>query len=339
MEIEKSPANGGRWYLFLHQVPPAPAYFRARVLRQLNQLGALPIKKSAYLLPANEETFEDLQWLRRSIVSDGGEAWIFHANAVAGHTDDELRQTFLKLRGEDYAALAAEVRALLEEIRLRRGSGAENEGESSADEPSIETRTRKLKRRLDAIQRTDYFGAPQQQEVTALMNEIERTHEDAAQTGESGAPAEYRGRRWVTRRGIKIDRMASAWLIRRFIDPSPEFAFVDSASHSHSARELRFDMFEGEFTHEGPHCTFEVLLERMKLADAGLAALAEIVHDIDLKEPIYRRPETAGVALVVDGILSRHAEDEARLAAGMELFDALYATLGKSPTTRSASRG
>ena len=109
MDIGEPTVGGGRWYLFLHQVPPSPAYFRARVLRQLNQLGALAIKKSAYLLPANDETLEDLQWLRRSIVSEGGEAWIFRADAVAGHTNEDLRQTFLKLRGEDYAALATEV--------------------------------------------------------------------------------------------------------------------------------------------------------------------------------------------------------------------------------------
>ncbi len=327
MDSLETNTAGGRWYLFLHQVPPAPAYFRARVLRQLNQLGALAIKKSAYVLPANDETFEDLQWLRKSILSEGGDAWIFRADAVAGHTDDELRETFLRLRGEEYATLAVEARVLLEELRCRP-SGETDSEEKTADEQSDSARIRKLKRRFDAIRKSDYFGAPQQQEVITLMNEIERSQEIPANSSDpAAATAEFHGRRWVTRRGIKVDRMASAWLIRRFIDPSPEFVFVDPAAYSHSPRELRFDMFEGEFTHEGDKCTFEVLANRVGLEDPGLSALAEIVHDIDLKEPTQRRSETAGVATVIDGIARRHTDDRARLDAAMALFDSLYESL------------
>ena len=227
-----------------------------------------------------------------------------------------------------YTALAADARAVLEELRQARASGEGGECESPPDEQSAGSRARKLKRRLDAIRRMDYFGAPQQQEVIALMNEIERSQEVPVRIGKTGAQAaEYHGRRWVTRQGIKVDRMSSAWLIHRFIDPSPEFVFVDPAAYRHTPRELRFDMFDGEFTHEGAKCAFEVLLDRFNFNDPGLEALSEIVHDIDLKEPAQRRNETAGVATVIEGIVRRHTEDRARLEAAMGLFDSLYESL------------
>ena len=159
------------------------------------------------------------------------------------------------------------------------------------------------------------------------MNEIERSQEVAEQKGADDAAAAYHGRRWITRRGIKVDRMASAWLIRRFIDPAPEFVFVNPEDYRHAARDLRFDMFEGEFTHEGDLCTFEVLLHRFGLGNPGLIAVAEIVHDIDLKEAVQRRNETAGVAAMINGIVQRHTDDRARLEAGTALFDSLYESM------------
>jgi hypothetical protein len=136
---------------------------------------------------------------------------------------------------------------------------------------------------------------------------------------------EYRGRTWVTRTGIKVDRMASAWLIRKFIDPEARFEFVPAKGYQPGRGELRFDMFEAEFTHEGDLCTFEVLIERFGLDDPALRAIAEIVHDIDVKDAKYGREEAAGVGHVVAGIAAAHPDDEARLARGSALFDDLYA--------------
>ncbi len=135
----------------------------------------------------------------------------------------------------------------------------------------------------------------------------------------------YRGRTWVTRTGIKVDRMASAWLIRRFIDPQARFKFVPAKGYEPGRRELRFDMFEAEFTHEGELCTFEVLVERFGLADPALREIAEIVHDIDLKDAKYGREEAAGIGRLVAGIAARHAADEERLERGAAVFEDLYA--------------
>jgi len=183
-------------------------------------------------------------------------------------------------------------------------------------------RFQKFKQRMEEVRRIDFFGAPGREDVEALVNQIEKALESPAKPAEQG---EWKGRTWVTRRGVKVDRIASAWLIRRFIDPAAKFRFVDAQTYKHAANELRFDMFEGEFTHEGELCTFEVLLRRLALDDPRLTAIAEVVHDIDLKDSKFQRPETPGVDLMVQGIAARHAEDLPRIDEGATLFDALYA--------------
>jgi hypothetical protein len=130
-----------------------------------------------------------------------------------------------------------------------------------------------------------------------------------------------------------VDRIGTAWLIRRFIDPAGTFRFIDPDRYSHSPGEIRFDMFEGEFTHEGDLCTFEVLLRHSGIQDPALDAIAEIVHDIDLKDERYQRPETNGIAGQIRGIAALHAADEGRLEDGSRLFEATYAGIkaaGKS---------
>ncbi len=136
--------------------------------------------------------------------------------------------------------------------------------------------------------------------------------------------AGYRARTWVTRTGIKVDRMASAWLIRRFIDPEARFKFVPAKGYEPEQGELRFDMFEAEYTHEGELCTFEVLLQRFGLDDRALRDVAEIVHDIDLEDARYGRVEAPGVAQLVAGIAAAHRDDEERLRRGSALFEDLY---------------
>jgi hypothetical protein len=136
------------------------------------------------------------------------------------------------------------------------------------------------------------------------------------------------GRVWVTRRGVKIDRIASAWLVRRFIDPRARFRFVDPANDVKRPGELRFDMVGGDFTHEGDRCTFETLRHRAGVEDAALSPIAEIVHDVDLKDDKYGRPEAAGVKQLVEGLIAAHASDEIRLARGLALFDDLHASFG-----------
>ncbi len=140
---------------------------------------------------------------------------------------------------------------------------------------------------------------------------------------------EFNGRTWVTRAGVFVDRIASAWLIHRFIDRAAVFKFVSPSKYRRQGDELRFDMFDGEYTHEGDRCTFEILLERFSLADPALHAIGEIVHDIDLKDEKFNRVETMGVQSVIAGIAGTYRDDSDRIANGSPVFDALYSQLSK----------
>ena len=149
--------------------------------------------------------------------------------------------------------------------------------------------------------------------------------------------ADARAHTWVTRKGIHIDRIACAWLIRRFVDATAGFKFVPARGYTPAPRELRFDMFDAEFTHDGDLCSFEVMLRAFGLEDPALRALAEVVHDVDLKDSKFGREETPGVDHLVAGIAWLHNEDEARLEHGTAVFDALYTYFGRRKgTARSA---
>lgn len=312
------------WLLLLHQIPPAPPYFRAKVLRRLNNLGALAIKNSAYLLPETNETKEDFEWIRSEIVSEGGEAWLFSVRTVIGQSDEVLRESFQGQRSENY-------KQLLESCLELQGQLSQPNGQIEAAMPLL----RKLNRRLDEIRKIDYFHAPYREEVEEAVMKIEQTIESRLR-GAAPAPVpkpvaeDLVGRTWVTRRGVKVDRIATAWLIRRFIDPQAKFIFADERSYVHRdtatrGDAIRFDMFDGEFSHEGALCTFEVLLQHVGLADPGLQAIAEAVHDIDLKDERYQRPETKGLAAMIDGIVAMRQEDEQRVEEGSRMIDAFYA--------------
>jgi len=132
----------------------------------------------------------------------------------------------------------------------------------------------------------------------------------------------FTGRRWVTRPRPGVDRFACAWLIRRFIDPKARFDFVADAAAVGDA--IAFDMYDVGFRHEGERCTFEVLTWRFGLTEPAVLRLAEVVHDIDLKDDRYRPPQAPTVSLLIDGLRSSFRDDHELLQQGMHLFEALY---------------
>jgi hypothetical protein len=180
---------------------------------------------------------------------------------------------------------------------------------------------------VSEIEAIDFFRAAGAERATAAIREVRGRLEPERATSKPPPSSRelYRGRTWVTREGIHVDRIASAWLIRRFIDPDATFKFVPAKGYAAEPSDLRFDMFEAEFSHEGDCCTFEVLCRHLALAAPGLLPLSEVIHDIDLKDAKFARPETDGVAAMVAGITLRHREDEARLAHGSELCEQLIA--------------
>jgi hypothetical protein len=309
---------GSSWLLLIHQLPAKPAYARVKVWRRLQALGAVTVKGAVYALPANAETQEDFAWLAKEIVEAGGEAMICEAALVEGLSDHEMQGLFDQARDEDYAKIAAEAR----EIATRRS-------EDMTDRELAETASQvtRLRKQLDAVVAIDFFGANGRLAAQGLVSGLEANlqKEDAMPAVEPApAPGPLSNRTWVTRRGVQIDRIASAWLIRRFIDKAASFKFVPSSGYQPEPGELRFDMFEGEFTHRGDRCTFEVLLGHAALSDPALGAIGEIVHDIDLKDDKYGRAETAGVKSLIAGIAMPGADDEQRLARGAVLLDGLY---------------
>jgi hypothetical protein len=314
-----------RWLLLIHQLPPRPAYLRVKVGRHLQRLGAVAIKNSVYALPAGEEAQEDLAWARGEIVKGGGDASIVEARFVDGLSDAQVIALFQAAREADYRELAAQARGV--------ASGVPRRGPPDSRRAEAAGKVVRLRHRLGELVAIDFFGAPGREAVEGLVAGLEARMKPETEPLVPRTPTtpieEVQGRTWVTRAGIKVDRMASAWLIRRFIDPQARFKFVPAKGYAPAPRELRFDMFDAEFTHEGDRCTFEVLTERFALGDPVLRHLAEIVHDVDLKDGKFGREEAAGLGLIVAGIAVAHPDDdEARLARGAAVFDDLYAACG-----------
>ena len=180
---------------------------------------------------------------------------------------------------------------------------------------------------LAEIMELDFFGAPGHEATTSLLASLEdrlrRPVVDAPQPKDA-SPRLVKGAVWVTRKGVHVDRIASAWLIKRFIDREAKLKFVVPKGYLPLAGELRFDMFEAEYTHEGDSCTFEVLAQRFQISDAAVTAIAEVIHDIDVHDAKHQRPETPGIERLINGIALTQPNDEARIALGSQVFDALY---------------
>ncbi len=301
-------SSEGRWLLLIHQLPPKPDYFRVKIWRRLQRLGSVAIKNSVYVLPKNEQTQEDFQWVLREIVEGGGDASLCEARFVEGLSDDQVEALFQAARGTEYDQVGQveETRRTQSEVDLAR-----------------------LKRRLAELVAIDFFGAPGREAAEGLVSGVEARMRDKRLGKQIMSTAvsrreDFQGKTWVTRKGIYVDRMASAWFIRRFIDSGARFKFVPAKGYNPLSGELRFDMFEAEFTHEGDRCTLEVLIERTGLNDPALSPIAEIVHDIDLKDSKYSRQETAGIDRLIAGIAMANKDDETRLARGAAVFDDLY---------------
>ena len=338
----RSKSSGQDWILLIHQLPPKPTNLRVRIWRKLQKLGAVAIKNSVYVLPANEKTHEDFQWLKQEIDSAGGEAAVFRAGSVEGATDEEIIAAFRKARDEEFSAITAELDGLAGAIREQSRGKHLTAGLLSAHETEID----KLHAELERIAANDFFGAAGR---AAAFSAYERCRKaiNAAQgpKGKSASAqmnrgtldlAKYQSQRWVTRRNLHIDRLASAWLIKQFIDKRPRFYFVADGETVEGA--IPFDMFGAEFTHQGEDCTFETLLKRFGLGESkGLREIAEIVHDIDLKDDKFHRLEAAGLNAIIDGLSKVLRDDRKLLHQTGTVFDGLYELLSKQADTRKSS--
>jgi hypothetical protein len=322
MDVPDPPSRveSARWLLLIHQLPPKPAYLRVKVWRRLQAIGAVTVKNSVYVLPAGEGAQEDYEWILKEVTEGGGEGLIWEARLVDGLSDDDVRGFFNAARSQDYQALSKEARVLAASLE---GNDPE------AGHAELRSKVTRLRAEVSRVAAIDFFGADGREAAEGLLAGLEAglrevsSIEDEREVTATPLHA-LKGRVWVTRKGVHIDRIASAWLIRRFIDPEARFKFVSAKGYSPAPGELRFDMYEGEYTHEGDRCTFEVLTARAELENPALRAIGEIVHDIDLKDGKFGREEAPGIARLVDGIAAATKDDARRLERGAAILDDLY---------------
>src|SRR5438270_8780912 len=333
--MAKNSAKKLEWILLIHQLPPKPTNLRVRIWRKLQKLGAVAIKNSVYVLPANEKTHEDFQWLKQEIESAGGEATVFEAASVEGATDEEIRAAFRKARDEEFAVIAAELDGLSGAVSQQTRGKHLSVGRLATYESELD----KLHSQLESIIANDFFNADRRPHALAAYERCQKAiraaHGQPAKASRSQKRAgtldlaKYQGRRWMTRRNLHIDRLASAWLIKQFIDKRPRFYFVAEEETVEGA--IPFDMYGAEFTHHAEDCTFETLLKRFGLNDIkGLREVAEIVHDIDLKDDKFHRLEAVGLNAIIIGMSATLRNDRKLLQQASVIFDGLYGLLAQS---------
>ncbi len=322
-----APETGRRWLLFVYQLPSTPSNLRVRTWRRLQQLGALSIKQAVYALPDAPSAREDFEWLRTEIQASGGDASVFASDSVDSWADDALVEEFRRARQEAYGTLAREIERVLGRLgttRRPRGTRA----------PAVRRLAEVFRARLSTIERVDFFGSAGRDRVTTLVRQLEerasdsRPDERAGPAGSADARS-YANRLWVTRPRPGVDRMASAWLIKRFVAPQARFAFVaDREAAPHDA--VPFDMFGVEFSHQGDGCTFETLCAVFAIDNPAVGRIAAIVHDLDLKDGRFAAQEAPTVGTVIEGMQLSVLDDDVLLEQGMALFESLYRAFEQS---------
>jgi hypothetical protein len=300
-------------------IPAKPASVRVRIWRRLQAIGAVTLRGAVYVLPNRDECVELFQWLARELADLGGQASLCEGRFLDEATDDDIAHRFVEARNADYGEITRAAKALASKLAARRVSAEQR--------AAIAEQHARLGQRLAGIIAIDFLDAPGRVPAEGLVATIERA---LARDGKSAQPAPLEpiprpsGATWVTRTGVHIDRIASAWLILRFIDPQARFKFVAPRGYIPDAGELRFDMFDAEFTHAGDRCTFEVLVGRMAVRDPALDAIGEIIHDLDLRDDKFGRDETPGVRSAIDGLCTIARDDDQRIAAATPIFDGLH---------------
>jgi hypothetical protein len=297
------------WLLLLFSLPTRQKTERVAVWRRLKKIGAVQIKTSTYLLPDQPAQYEHFQWLAQQIRDFGGDATLARVQEIEGLSNEKLIELFNRARDEEYSAIKKALHAF-----LARGKKADPETKAAELE--------RLTRQFRAIREIDFFQSARGQDVQMLLRRAE------------GAPKKtlprldaknYRGKTWLTRPRPEIDRVGSAWLLRRFIDPRAKFFFASTAASNRQI--IPFDMVDVEFSHHGDCCTFETLIRRFGIEDKAVRRIAEMIHDADLEDEKFQRWECIGIDRVLKGWAKLGLADDEILRRGFECFDALYSFL------------
>lgn len=313
------------WLIFSYTVPAKNPNVRVKVWRRLQAVGAVQLKSSLYVLPFSEANYEHLQWLAREVEELGGEAVFIQAQAVENLTAAEIKALFGKARDEDYGHLHEEIRAFLQSFE-----GTAYSREEAAKD--FQGALKKFTRRFQAIREIDFFPTGRRETVAMLLSSL--TERLKVMSGETVSltplpllkKEDYQGKTWVTRERPYIDRLASFWLVKRFIDNDANLAFISPREEiNRDTGWIYFDMAGAEFTHRDRLITFEVLAASFGLADQGLARLTALIRNIDLKEDPDGVEEAKALKDLIDGLAQITPDDHELVQRALLVFDALYA--------------
>jgi hypothetical protein len=299
------------WLLLLFSLPTNRNTERVAVWRRLKKIGAVQIKTSTYLLPDEAAQYEQFQWLAQQIRDYGGDSTLVRAQEIEGLSREKVVSLFNAARDKEYVDLR---KALQNFISRRRGKS--DAGFAAAELERITKQFRDLRQ-------IDFFGSARGHEVAMLLRRAEGPRRSARL--QTLGVRQYRGKAWLTRPRPEIDRVGSAWLISKFIDPDAKFVFVPTAEAVPEA--IPFDMLDAEFSHHGNCCTFETLTKRFAIADKAVVKIGEMIHDADLDDARFQRVECVGIDRILKGWAKEGLPDEEILRRGFECFDALYAFL------------
>ena len=322
------PEDEPAWLLLVVTLPTHGATARMRIWRALKARGCAALRDGAYLLPAGADREEALQQLAVECEAEGGSAWLM---SVLPRSDEE-QKLFRELfdRGDDYAA-------------LRKSWKQANRTLASLSSIELARLQRKLQREYEAVRSIDFFTSDASIEAEAAWTDFSRRvdqllspdepHETRGLVPRLDA-SKYQGRTWATRRRPWVDRVASAWLIRRFIDKKARFRWLGSPSDCPKSA-LGFDFDGATFTHVGDRVTFETLMGSFGLdGDPVLLRMATMVHQLDVGgEPV---PEAGGFEAMLSGARERLDDDDALLAEIGAVLDSLYAHFARE-TARSGT--
>jgi hypothetical protein len=299
------------WLLLLLRLPATHKAERVAIWRKLKKSGAIQIQTSTYVLPDEPARYESFQWLTQEIRSVGGDATLVRAREIEGLPNEKLIELFNTARAKEYAILRELLRGLSHRPKTKTA-------------PTFIDKFDRARKQFREIRQTDFFNCPRAQDVEMLLRKME-----GAQPGEASvqkvATRDYRGRTWVTRPRPEIDRVGSAWLIRKFIDPKAKFIFAKKIPAN--GRAVSFDMLDADFSHHGEDCTFETLLKCFRIQDKAAHKIREMIHDADLDDDKFERTECIGIDRVLKGWAREGLSDQEILRRGLQCFDALHAFL------------
>ena len=306
-----------KWLAFSYSLPSQSSSSpRVTLWRRLRRLGAVSPTGGIYVLPFQDACLEGLQWLAQEIQEANGQALVMHVEEFEGFTNQQVIELFREARQEDYAAIKEQALALEEE--------AATVATAPTQRSALQDRLMKLQRQHADVHQIDYFDSPEGRDVAVRLGRIAQ----ALAPPESSSPQvaresieAYADKKWVTRPQPHVDRLACAWLIRRFINPEAEIRYGVKPEPD----EIAFDMNEEGFTHRGNLCTFETMIRAFGLDAPGLSTLAEIVHEVDLRDERYFHPEIPGVDAILQGWLQLDLSDDALEKQGLALFEGLFA--------------